>query len=166
MVCVFYVCSTLAIITTLFIIMNSNPIHALLYLIISLLALAGIFFSLGAYFAGALEIIIYAGAIMVIFVFVVMMLNLGKISTNQEKEWLRPIVWVGPSIIAFFLMLVIIYAIIHSTKQIIKSEIIDIKTVGISLFGKYIIAVELTSILMLAGLIVAFHIGQQHKIGK
>lgn len=49
--------------------------HALLYLIISLLAIAGVFFSLGAYFAGALEIIVYAGAIMVLFVFVVMMLN-------------------------------------------------------------------------------------------
>ncbi len=57
---------------------HTNPVHALLYLIISLLAISGVFFSLGAYFAGALEIIVYAGAIMVLFVFVVMMLNLGR----------------------------------------------------------------------------------------
>jgi NADH-quinone oxidoreductase subunit J len=54
-----------------------NPVHALLYLVVSLLAVAMIFFCLGAPFAGALEVIVYAGAIMVLFVFVVMMLNLG-----------------------------------------------------------------------------------------
>ena len=55
-----------------------QSVHALLYLIISLLAVAMMFFCLGAPFAGVLEIIVYAGAIMVLFVFVVMMLNLGE----------------------------------------------------------------------------------------
>ncbi len=65
---------------------HTNPVHALLYLIISLLAIAGVFFSLGAYFAGALEIIVYAGAIMVLFVFVVMMLNLGGSEIEQGAQ--------------------------------------------------------------------------------
>ncbi len=56
------------------------------------------FFSLGAYFAGALEIIVYAGAIMVLFVFVVMMLNLGGSEIEQERQWLKPQVWIGPAI--------------------------------------------------------------------
>ena len=73
----FYICGLIAILATLRVITHTNPVHALLYLIISLLAISGVFFSLGAYFAGALEIIVYAGAIMVLFVFVVMMLNLG-----------------------------------------------------------------------------------------
>ena len=71
----FYICGLIAILATLRVITHTNPVHALLYLIISLLAISGVFFSLGAYFAGALEIIVYAGAIMVLFVFVVMMLN-------------------------------------------------------------------------------------------
>ena len=70
----FYICGLIAILATLRVVTHTNPVHALLYLIISLLAIAGVFFSLGAYFAGALEIIVYAGAIMVLFVFVVMML--------------------------------------------------------------------------------------------
>ena len=56
---------------------GSNAVHALLYLVVSLLAVAVVFFTLGAPFVAALEVIIYAGAIMVLFVFVVMMLNLG-----------------------------------------------------------------------------------------
>lgn len=74
----FYICGLIAILATLRVITHTNPVHALLYLIISLLAISGVFFSLGAYFAGALEIIVYAGAIMVLFVFVVMMLNFGR----------------------------------------------------------------------------------------
>ena len=59
----FYICGLIAILATLRVITHTNPVHALLYLIISLLAISGVFFSLGAYFAGALEIIVYAGAI-------------------------------------------------------------------------------------------------------
>lgn len=90
----FYLCGLVAVLTTLRVITHTNPVHALLYLIISLLAVAGVFFSLGAYFAGALEIIVYAGAIMVLFVFVVMMLNLGESVQAQEREWLKPTVWI------------------------------------------------------------------------
>ena len=85
----FYICGLIAILATLRVITHTNPVHALLYLIISLLAISGVFFSLGAYFAGALEIIVYAGAIMVLFVFVVMMLNLGGSEIEQERQWLN-----------------------------------------------------------------------------
>ena len=63
-----------------------HPIHALLYLVVSFLAMAMIFLSLGAPFVAVLEVIIYAGAIMVLFIFVVMMLNLGKETAMQEKN--------------------------------------------------------------------------------
>ena len=69
----FYFAAGIAVMSTLRVVSSSNPVHALLYLIISLLAVSMVFFSLGAPFAGALEIIVYAGAIMVLFVFVVTM---------------------------------------------------------------------------------------------
>ena len=87
----FYFAAGVAVLATLRVITNSNPVHALLYLIISLLAISMTFFSLGAPFAGALEIIVYAGAIMVLFVFVVMMLNLGPAVVEQERKWLTPV---------------------------------------------------------------------------
>jgi len=100
----FYFASGAAVVATLRVISASNPVHALLYLVISLLAVAMCFFSLGAPFAGALEIIVYAGAIMVLFVFVVMMLNLGPAVAQQERAWLTPKVWLGPSLLSAVLL--------------------------------------------------------------
>ena len=86
----FYVAAAVAVLSTFLVVTGKNPVHALLYLVVSLFAVAMIFFTLGAPFAGALEIIVYAGAIMVLFVFVVMMLNLGEAVVRQEKLWLTP----------------------------------------------------------------------------
>ena len=72
-----YISGFVAIISTLMVITRTNAVHALLYLIVSLLSVALVFFLLGAPFVAALEVIIYAGAIMVLFIFVIMMLNVG-----------------------------------------------------------------------------------------
>jgi NADH-quinone oxidoreductase subunit J len=162
----FYICGLIAILATLRVITHTNPVHALLYLIISLLAIAGVFFSLGAYFAGALEIIVYAGAIMVLFVFVVMMLNLGGAEVAQEREWLKPQIWIGPAILSAVLLAVMVYAILGLNDQGIDGNPISAKEVGIALFGPYVLAVELASMLLLAGLVVAFHIGREDRPGE
>ena len=97
---VFYIAAAIAISATILAVTRLNPIHALLYLIVSLLAVALVFYVLGAPFVAALEVIIYAGAIMVLFVFVVMMLNLGRKTLDLERQWLRPGTWTGPAILA------------------------------------------------------------------
>ncbi|MBA2816612.1 NADH-quinone oxidoreductase subunit J [Candidatus Pantoea persica] len=162
----FYLCGLVAIVTTLRVITHINPVHALLYLIVLLLSVAGVFFSLGAYFAGALEIIVYAGAIMVLFVFVVMMLNMGNATMKQEREWLQPSLWIGPGIVSLLLLVVMVYAILTANDQGIDGNVIDAKAVGISLFGPYVLAVELASMLLLAGLVVAFHVGREDRQGE
>ena len=162
----FYICGLVAVLATLRVITHTNPVHALLYLIISLLAIAGVFFSLGAYFAGALEIIVYAGAIMVLFVFVVMMLNLGGAEIAQERQWLKPQIWIGPAILSAVLLAVMVYAILGINDQGIDGNGISAKEVGIALFGPYVLAVELASMLLLAGLVVAFHLGREDRAGE
>ncbi len=162
----FYICGLIAILATLRVITHTNPVHALLYLVISLLAISGVFFSLGAYFAGALEIIVYAGAIMVLFVFVVMMLNLGGSEIEQERQWLKPQVWIGPAILSAIMLAVIVYAILGVNDQGIDGTPISAKAVGITLFGPYVLAVELASMLLLAGLVVAFHVGREERAGE
>lgn len=157
----FYIAGLVAVLATLRVITNTNPVHALLYLVVSLLALSMVFFSLGAYFAGALEIIVYAGAIMVLFVFVVMMLNLGRSVQEQEREWLAPKNWIGPAILSLVLLALLIYGITSLSYQDgIAGTVISAKEVAISLFGPYVLAVELASLLLLAGLVVAFHVGR------
>lgn len=162
----FYIAGLIAVVATLRVITHTNPVHALLYLIVSLIAIACVFFSLGAYFAGALEIIVYAGAIMVLFVFVVMMLNLGNSVVEQERAWLKPGVWIGPSLLSLVLLIVLVKGILSLDDQSITGNMVDAKSVGIALFGPYVLAVELASMLLLAGLVVAFHVGREEKRGE
>ena len=105
----FYIAAAVAVICTIMVITNLNAVHALLYLIVSLLSVALIFFLLGAPFAAALEVIIYAGAIMVLFVFVVMMLNPESQSIRSRKQLLCPAMWLGPAVPAAILLGELVY---------------------------------------------------------
>ena len=164
MTVVFWISAVITVISTVMVITRRNIVHALLYLIVSLLAMAVIFFSLGAPFVAALEVIVYAGAIMVLFIFVVMMLNLGERSTQQERQWLRPQMMIGPAILAAILMIELGYAIFTGgSGGPITGEPVGAKQVGISLFDTYLLGVELASILLLAGLVGAYHLGRSDR---
>lgn len=157
----FYFASGIAVVSTFRVITNTNPVHALLYLIISLIAVAMTFFSLGAPFAGILEIIAYAGAIMVLFVFVVMMLNLGPEAMHREREWMKPGIWLGPIFLGGLLLAELLYNLLaHPSGASIGHATVDAKAVGVSLFGPYLLVVELASMLLLAAAVTAFHVGR------
>ncbi len=159
----FYISAAAAAISTFMVVTKTNAVHALLYLITSLLAVALIFFSLGAPFVAALEVIIYAGAIMVLFVFVIMMLNLGAQAAKQESQWLSHGIWIGPSILMAVLAAELIYLIMAEEARISAAGLVGPRQVGIALFGPYVLGVELASMLLLAGLIGAYHLGRPHK---
>ena len=158
----FYIASLIAIASTVMVITRLNAVHALLYLIVSLLSVALIFFILGAPFVAALEVIIYAGAIMVLFVFVIMLLNLGPQATAQERRWLRPGMWVGPIILSVILVGELIYVLSRTGGPPPGGEAVGPKAVGSLLFGPYLIGVQLASMLLLAGLVGAYHLGRRH----
>jgi NADH-quinone oxidoreductase subunit J len=158
----FYFAAAVAVISTLLAVTNTNPVHALLYLIVSLLSVAMVFFAIGAPFAGILEIIVYAGAIMVLFVFVVMMLNLGRATIEQEQRWLRWQAYAGPGVLSAALLFELV-RVLHplGVKHAqIGYGTIGAREVGIALFGPYLLAVELASMLLLAALVAAFHLGR------
>ncbi|MDF2446854.1 MAG: nuoJ [Moraxellaceae bacterium] len=156
----FFIAAAVAITATLGVILGSNPVRSLLNLIISLLAVAVIFFMLGAPFAGMLEIIVYAGAIMVLFVFVVMMLNLGESTMKQERLWLTPQAWLAPGVLAMVLIAVLAHVLSSNGLTPAGHATVSAKQVGISLYGPYLLAVELASMLLLAGLVTAYHLGR------
>lgn len=159
----FYISSAVAAASTIMVITRASAVHALLYLIVSLLSVAVIFYILGAPFIAALEVIIYAGAIMVLFVFVIMMLNLGTQSEKQEQLLLTPRMWAGPALLSLILISELIYALTSAGPQAAALRIVSPKDVGASLFGPYAIGVELASILLLAGLIGVYHIAQKGR---
>ena len=158
---VFYLAGAIAVLSTALAISRVNAVHALLYLIVSLLSVALVFFVIGAPFIAALEVIIYAGAIMVVFIFVVMMLNLGEQAAEQERRWLSPGIWFGPSILAVILIGELIYILGPGGFQTPEIESIGPKQIGIALFGPYVLAVEIASMLLLAGLIGAHRLGRR-----
>jgi NADH-quinone oxidoreductase subunit J len=160
----FYLSGAIAIAATLMVITVSHAVHALLYLIVSLLAVAIVFFVLGAPFAAALEVIIYAGAIMVLFVFVMMMLNLGKAAAARERGWLDPGIWTGPAVLAALLLAELAYIFAQGGATPSGVVAVTAKEVGIALFGPYLLGVELASLLLLAGLVGACHLGW-HQAG-
>jgi NADH-quinone oxidoreductase subunit J len=161
---VFFLSAAVAVMATVMVITRSNAVHALLYAILSLLSVALIFYTLGAPFVAALEVIIYAGAIMVLFIFVVMMLNLDSQAAEQETLWLQATSWWGPAVLAAILLVELIYMLLGAGGQPVGAQAIEPKAVGLALFGPYLLGVELASMLLLAGLVGAYHLGHRARL--
>lgn len=159
----FYIAAGIAVLATLRVITCYNIMHALLYLVVSLLAVAVILYIYGAPFMAILEIIIYAGAIMVLIIFFVMMLNLGLETAEHERAWLRPKIWIIPGLLCLVLLGELLFLIMQNKQPASGIKVVDPKQVGMALFGPYIIAVELTGILLMAGIVGAYHLGRQQK---
>src|SRR4030095_8009430 len=86
---VFYFLSFMAVLSALMVVLSKNPIHSVLYLIITFFAIAGHYVLLNAQFLAAVHIIVYAGAIMVLFLYVIMMLNLNADVEPHKSKWLK-----------------------------------------------------------------------------
>jgi NADH-quinone oxidoreductase subunit J len=162
---VFYIAASVAVLATVMVITRYNMIHALLYLVVSFLAISVVFFVLGAPFIAALEIIVYAGAIIVLIIFAIMMLNLREESVQEERQWLTKDIWIGPAILSVILLgeLVYIMTLPAGPSLGIGGNEVDSKAVGMSLYGPYVIGVELSGILLMAGIVGAYHLGRQKK---
>jgi len=160
----FYIAAAVAVLSTIMVITRYNLIHALLYLVVSFLAVAVVFFTLGAPFMAALEVIIYAGAIVVLIIFVIMMLNLSGEDVQREKEWLQPATWVGPALLSLVLLAELVYILaVADTPRAQQLVAVDARAVGLALFGPYVLGVQLCGILLMAGIVGAYHLGRQKK---
>jgi NADH-quinone oxidoreductase subunit J len=156
----FFIAAAVAVAATTMVVTRARIMHALLYLVVSFLALALVFYILGAAFVAALEVIIYAGAIMVLFLFAVMLLDPGRSEEAEERAWLRSRAWILPGALAAVLLieLVVLLAsggIPGGGASGPSDPAVQVKAVGIALFGPYLLGVELASVVLLAGLVAA-----------
>jgi NADH-quinone oxidoreductase subunit J len=156
----FFAAGAVAVIATVLAITRLVAVHALLYLIVSLLAVAVVFYAMGAPLVAALEVIIYAGAIVVLFVFVVMMMNLGVQDRETERKWLAGRAWIGPVILSALLLVEMIYLIVRAPVSATVSSVSTPKQIGLALYGPYLLGVELASMLLLGALVGACHLGR------
>lgn len=151
---VFYIAAFVTLVSALLVVFNSNAVYSVVLLVVTFFSLAVIFLLLEAYFLAVLEILIYAGAIMVLFLFVVMLLNIGK------EEALPQIMKIQRG----FSVLLIVVFVIGLTLLIVQgtlalpeaqptSTIGNVVTVGEALFSKYLFPFEIASLLLLVALI-------------
>ena len=150
---VFVLSAVVAIAATVMVITRRNAVHALLYLVVSLFAAAVVMLSLGAAFVAALEVIVYAGAIMMLFLFAVMLLNVGADSPLRVPR----MAWLGPAILVAVLLAEVIYGLTMETQPLAGAEV-GPRAVSEALYGPYVLGVELASMLLLAALIGARHV--------
>jgi NADH-quinone oxidoreductase subunit J len=152
----FYIAAAVALVATAMVVLRTRPVHSLLYLVVSLLATAVMMFALGSPLAAALEVILYAGAIVVLLVFVIMLLNLS----TPARTSVSAIRWIGPGLLSGVLLVQVIWAMgsgAHTAPQAISP-----RGVGLVLFTEYALVVELASMLLLAALVGAFHLARPH----
>ncbi len=162
MLAAFYLAGAIAVLSTARMLTCLDVVHGLLYLVVSLLSVAVVFFALGAPFVALLEVVVYAGAIMVLFVFVVMMLNLGSRARQTERQLLTRGAWVGPTVLAALLLALLLRAV-AAQPQAPPPTGSGPEVVGAALFGPYVLGVELASLLLLAALVGAYHLGVRER---
>lgn len=163
----FYLAAAVAVIASLKVVTGSNTVHALLYLVVSLLAVAVCFYLMGAPFAAGLEVIVYAGAILVLFVFAVLMFGLGKDETANAPQSKSVANMFGAMLLAFALLVELVVIINNGQmQQTLQANVVSSKAVGIMLYGPYLLAVEIASFLLLAGLLAGYHYAKPEVQGS
>lgn len=156
---IFFLFAAIAVIFALVVILHRNPVVGALSLVASFFALAVMYVLLDAPFMAALQVIVYAGAIMVLFVFVIMLLNLQ----HQKEERTRPIQqFLGFASSAAFAIALVYYLIKFSVVRATTAPIVtDVRAIGRSLFESYILPFEMVSILLLAAIVGALILSQR-----
>jgi NADH-quinone oxidoreductase subunit J len=160
---IFYILAATAVIATILAITEKHPVHAILFLVTSLFSMATIFYLLMAPLVAAFEVILYAGAIMVLFLFVIMMLDLGhpeKGLSPHWKEWLPAMLLTGISVSSL-----IVVIISRHSSYALPVAMPTIREVALRLFQEHGLAVELISLQLLFALVGALYLGRQSKSG-
>ncbi|CAN5401215.1 NADH-quinone oxidoreductase subunit J [soil metagenome] len=143
------------------VVFTKNPIHSVLYLVMTFFAIAGHYVLLNAQFLAAVHIIVYAGAIMVLFLFVIMLLNLNKETEPHKSIWLK-----ASAAVASGSLLVVLVGSFRGAEAIQATNTYDasiglIENLGKTLFNEFLLPFELSSILLLAAMVGAVMLGKK-----
>ena len=158
----FYFLSALALGSAILVVLSRNPVHSVLWLIVTFFAISGHYILMNAQFLGIVNMIVYAGAIMVLFLFVVMLMNLNADSEPQKSKWLK----LAGTVAGGCFLLVLVAALKNAevkgmTAQVKTGDIGLITNLGKALFTDYVVPFEISSILFLSAMVGAVVIGKK-----
>lgn len=157
---VFYFLSFLAVLSALMVVFSRNPIYSVLYLVITFFSVGGHYLILSAEFLFAVHIIVYAGAIMVLFLYVIMLLNLNRDTEPQKKT-----VYKFAAVISGGLLLLVFIGALKGAESAqvqlgANADIGLVKNLGSMLFNEFLLPFEIVSILLLAAMVGAVMLGK------
>lgn len=159
----FYFLSFFGVICALLVVFSRNAVHSVLYLILTFFAIAGHYILLNAQFLAAVHVIVYAGAIMVLFLYVIMLLNL-----NQETEPHKSTVLKFAAAISAGLLLTVFVGSLKGTELMVHQQgatgdVGLVKSLGRLLFTEYLLPFEISSVLLLAAMVGAVMLGKSEQ---
>lgn len=157
----FGILSFMAVIFALLVVFSKNPVHSVLYLVLTFFCIAGHYLLMNAQFLAIVHIAVYAGAIMVLFLFVIMLLNL-----KDDSEPKRTAISKIAGTIIGGLFLIVLVGVLKGTEQlqltgVANSEAGLIRNLGQVLFSEFLFPFEIVSILLLAALVGAIMLGKK-----
>jgi NADH-quinone oxidoreductase subunit J len=153
--------SFIAIMFAMMVVLAKNPVHSVLYLVLTFFSIAGHYVLLNAQFLAAVHVIVYAGAIMVLFLFVLMLLNLNEETEPQKSIWLK-----ASATIASGLLLVVLVGSLKGAESIVATNALNtniglIENLGKTLFNDFLLPFEVASILLLVAMVGAVLLGKK-----
>jgi NADH-quinone oxidoreductase subunit J len=162
----FYFLSFVAIFCAILVVVSKNPIHSCLYLILAFFAIAGHYFLLNAQFLFAVHIIVYAGAIMVLFLYVIMMLNLNQDTEPNKSTFVKIAATFSGGLL--MLALVVLLKGVDQGSVAQPTNLVDdiglIEKLGKSLYYDYLLPFEISAILFLSSMVGAVYLGKKEII--
>jgi len=159
----FFFLAFISIMSALMVVFSKNPIHSVLYLVVCFFSIAGHYLLLNAQFLAIVHIIVYAGAIMVLFLFVLMLLNLNKESDFQKSNLIKFAAVISAGIFMLVLVATLKNVDIAYAVTPINPNMGYVKNIGQKLFTDYLLPFEVASILFLSAMIGVVLISKKEK---
>jgi NADH-quinone oxidoreductase subunit J len=159
----FYILSALSIISALLVVFSKVPIYSVLWLVVCFFTIAGHYIMLNAQFLAIVHVIVYAGAIMVLFLFVVMLLNLNKENETHKINWVKFAAVISGGLLFLTLIAAMRSSDMGAFASPMKSEIGYVQSVGMKLFTDFVLPFEISSILFLSAMIGAVVLARKEK---
>ena len=149
---IFFLFALLAVASSLVVVMHKNPVYSTMSLVVTLFSVAVLFVLLGAPFIGAIQILVYTGAILVLFLFVIMLLNI----TREETAVSQQKVQMGGAILGALVfggLLVLLFWNTNRQLDPITENLVDMKALARQMFGEYLLPFEIVGMLLLVAVI-------------
>ncbi|MGC8750079.1 NADH-quinone oxidoreductase subunit J family protein [Hydrotalea sp.] len=159
----FWILSAMALVSALMVLLSKNPVHSVLWLVAVFFAISGHYILLNAQFIAIVNLIVYAGAIMVLFLFVIMLMNLNKDTEPQKNIWMK----LAGAISAGCLLMILVSLIKQAPELQAKTAMMNEGSIGLianlgkALFNTYVVPFEISSILFLSAMVGAVVIGKK-----